>query len=52
MTIDLNYIKQHAPSVITPILITEGHEGKTITPCKRGTVKALEPLIKLEPGKN
>ena len=52
MTIDLNYIKQHAPSVITPILITEGHEGKTIIPCKRGTVKALEPLLKLEPDMN
>lgn len=52
MTIDLNYIKKNAPSIITPILVTEGHEGMVITPCKRGTIKALEPLIKLEPEEN
>lgn len=52
MTIDLDYIKQNAPSIITPILITEGNEGMTIIPCKKGSIKALEPLVKLEPEHN
>lgn len=49
MTIDLDYLKANAPSIITPILITEGNEGMAITPCKKGSIKALEPLVKLEP---
>lgn len=52
LKLDLEYIKAHAPSVVSPILCTELKEGQRIRLIKTGPVKAGEGLFVLEPPKS
>ncbi|WP_409252674.1 glucose-specific PTS transporter subunit IIBC [Bacillus sp. SCS-153A] len=45
LKVDLDYIKNNAPSTITPIIFTNLKEGQTVTIEKEGTVKAKDENI-------
>lgn len=47
---DLNYIKEHAPSVATPVLCTELDDNQKIRAIANGKVKAGEALFAIENG--
>lgn len=48
MKIDLDYVKAHAPSLVSPILCTELKENEKIRLLKTGTVKAGEELFAVD----
>lgn len=45
LKVDLAYVKEHAPSIITPIVFTNLKEGETIQIDKNGTVESGEKDI-------
>ena len=50
MRLDLPYLKKHAPSLISPIIITELPDGYKLRPVKTGKVKNGEELLVVEKG--
>lgn len=48
MELDLDYIKEHAPSLCSPVLCTELQENEKIRLLAEGTVKAGEPLFAVD----
>ena len=44
----LDYLKEHAPSVTSPVLCTELEDNQRIHLLKDGPVKAGEPLFEIE----
>lgn len=45
MEVDVNYVKEHAPSIISPIIFSNLPEGSTVTLNKSGVLKAGEEGI-------
>lgn len=50
MRVDLNYIRQHAPSLASPIVCTELDEGSRVRLLCSGPVKAGEDLLQIQIG--
>lgn len=50
MQLDLPYLKKHAPSLISPVIITELPDGYKLRPVKTGKVKNGEELLVVEKG--
>ena len=50
MRLDLPYLKKHAPSLISPVIITELPDGYKLRPVKTGKVKNGEKLLVVEKG--
>lgn len=50
MRLDLPYLKKHAPSLISPVIITELPDGYKLRPVKTGKVKNDEELLVVEKG--
>lgn len=48
MKLDLSYLKEHAPSLASPILCTELSENQKIRLIKSGTIKAGEALFAID----
>ncbi|MBR3811641.1 MAG: PTS transporter subunit EIIC [Agathobacter sp.] len=48
MELDLAYIKENAPSIVSPILCTELEENQKIKRIADGTIKAGDPLFAIE----
>lgn len=48
MELDLDYIKEHAPSLCSPVLCTELQENEKIRLLAEGTVRAGEPLFMVD----
>lgn len=48
LRLDLNYIKEHAPSLVSPILCTELENNQKVRLLAEGTVKAGEPLFAVD----
>ena len=48
LKLDLAYLKEHAPSVTSPVLCTELEDNQRIRLLKDGSVKAGEPLFEIE----
>ena len=48
LKLDLDYLKEHAPSVTSPVLCTELEDNQRIRLLKEGPVKAGEPLFEVE----
>ena len=48
MKLDLNYLKQNAPSIVTPVVCTELKENERIRLLKEGKIQAGEPLFTVE----
>ena len=48
ITAHLDYLKEHAPSVTSPVLCTELEDNQRIHLLKDGPVKAGEPLFEIE----
>ena len=48
LKLDLDYLKEHAPSVTSPVLCTELEDNQRIHLLKDGPVKAGEPLFEIE----
>lgn len=48
MRLDLPYLKKHAPSLISPVIITELPDGYKLRPVKAGKVKNDEELLVVE----
>ena len=48
LKLDLAYLKEHAPSVTSPVLCTELEDNQRIRLLKDGPVKAGEPLFEIE----
>ncbi|RDW17367.1 PTS glucose transporter subunit IICBA [Oceanobacillus arenosus] len=49
LNVDLDYVKEHAPSIITPIVFTNLQEGETVNLTKQGTVEiGDEGIIKIQ----
>ena len=48
LKLDLDYLKAHAPSVISPVLCTELEDNQRIRLLKEGPVKAGEALFEVE----
>lgn len=48
MRLDLPYLKKHAPSLISPVIITELPDGYKLRPVKTGKVKNDEELLVVE----
>ena len=51
MRVDLNYIRQHAPSLASPIVCTELDEDSQVRLLHSGPVKAGEDLLQIQIGK-
>lgn len=51
MRVDLNYIRQHAPSLASPIVCTELDEDSQVRLLHSGPVKAGEDLLQVQIGK-
>jgi len=51
MRVDLNYIRQHAPSLASPIVCTELDEDSHVRLLHSGPVKAGEDLLQIQIGK-
>lgn len=45
MEVDLDYVKEHAPSIISPVIFSNLPEGTAVTLNKTGVVKSGEPNI-------
>lgn len=50
MRLDLSYLKKHAPSLISPVIITELPDGYKLHPVKTGKVKNGEEILVVEKG--
>lgn len=50
MRLDLSYLKKHAPSLISPVIITELPDGYKLHPVKTGKVKNGEKILVVEKG--
>ena len=48
LKLDLEYLKAHAPSLVSPVLCTELEDNQRIRLLKEGSVKAGEPLFEIE----
>lgn len=48
MKVDINYVKEHAPSLVSPILCTELEENQKIRLLKSGNIKAGEELFAVD----
>ena len=48
LKLDLEYLKEHAPSLVSPVLCTELEDNQRIRLLKEGSVKAGEPLFEIE----
>ena len=48
LKLDLDYLKEHAPSVTSPVLCTELEDNQRIRLLKEGPVKAGDPLFEVE----
>lgn len=48
LKVDLSYIKEHAPSIATPVICTELEENQKIRLLKTGAIKAGEPLFAVD----
>ncbi len=48
LKLDLEYLKEHAPSLASPVLCTELEDNQRIRLLKEGPVKAGEPLFEIE----
>lgn len=47
MEIDLDYVRAHAPSLISPILCTELQKNQSLRPLKEGPVESGEPVFQI-----
>lgn len=52
MRLDLPYLKKHAPSLISPVIITELPDGYKLHPVKTGKVKNGEKILVVEKNEN
>ena len=50
MRLDLPYLKKHAPSLVSPVIITELPDGYKLHPVKTGKVKNGEEILVVEKG--
>lgn len=50
MRLDLPYLKKHAPSLVSPVIITELPDGYKLRPVKTGNVKNGEEILVVEKG--
>lgn len=50
MRLDLPYLKKHAPSLVSPVIITELPDGYKLHPVKIGKVKNGEKILVVEKG--
>lgn len=50
MRLDLSYLKKHAPSLVSPVIITELPDGYKLRPVKTGKVKNGEKILVVEKG--
>ena len=48
MKLDLNYLKENAPSVVSPVLCTEIEENQRVRLLKEGSIQAGEPLFAVD----
>ena len=48
LELDLNYLKQHAPSLASPVLCTELEDNQKVRLVKSGDIKAGEPLFAID----
>lgn len=48
LKIDLDYLKTHAPSIVTPVICTELEENQRIRLIREGNIKAGEALFAVE----
>ena len=48
MKIDLDYVKEHAPSIVSPILCTELKNNEKIRLLKTGNIKTGEDLYAVD----
>lgn len=48
LKLDLDYLKNHAPSIVSPVLCTELEDNQRIHLLKEGEIKAGEPLFEIE----
>lgn len=48
MKLDLEYLKEHAPSLVSPILCTNLEEGQVVRMLKRGQVQAGDQIFVVE----
>ncbi len=48
LKLDLEYLKEHAPSLVSPVLCTELDENQKIRLLRTGEIKAGEPLFAIE----
>ena len=48
LKLDLDYLKEHAPSIVSPILCTELEDNQKIRLLKEGSIQAGEPLFAIE----
>ncbi|MDD6065124.1 MAG: glucose PTS transporter subunit IIA [Firmicutes bacterium] len=48
MKLDLNYLKENAPSVASPVLCTELEENQRVRLLKEGSIQAGEPLFAVD----
>ena len=44
----LSYIKEHAPSLISPVVCSELEKNDKVYLLRTGTIKAGEPLFQIE----
>ena len=48
LKVDLSYIKEHAPSLISPVVCSELEKNDKVYLLRTGTIKAGEPLFQIE----
>ena len=48
LKLDLDYLKKHAPSVVTPIICTELEENQKVRLLKEGNIRAGEALLAVD----
>ena len=48
MKIDISYLKEHAPSLCSPVLCTELGDNQKVRLLKEGEIKAGEPLFAVD----
>lgn len=52
MQLDLPYLKKHASSLVSPVIITELPDGYKLRPVKTGNVKNGEEILVVEKNEN
>ena len=48
LKLDLEYLKHHAPSIVTPVICTELEDNQQIRLLKEGKIQAGEPLYAID----